>query len=56
MLKPGAVNLRVNLWKLYFHKDKEKIIPKSGLNFLSNETKQNKKFLLICGFENFEKF
>jgi len=56
MLKPGAVDLRVKLWKLYFHKDKEKIIPKSGLNFLSNEKKQNKKFLLICGFENFENF
>ena len=28
----------------------------SGLNFLKNETKKNKKFLLICGFENFENF
>ena len=32
------------------------IYTKSGLNFLKNESKINKKFLLICGFENFEKF
>tara|TARA_B100000745_G_C19903651_1_gene302799 strand:- start:49 stop:591 length:543 start_codon:yes stop_codon:yes gene_type:complete len=56
MLKPNAVNLRVKLWKLYFPEDKEYIIPKSGLNFLKNELKKNIKFLLICGFENFDKF
>lgn len=56
MLKPSAVDLRVKLWKLYFTEDKKYIIPKSGLNFLKNETKKNNKFLLICGFENFENF
>ena len=56
MLKPSAVNLRVKLWKLYFLKDKKYIIPQSGLNFLKNEDTNNKKFLLICGFENFDKF
>ena len=56
MLKPNAVNLRVKLWKLYFPKDKEYIIPKFGLNFLKDESKKNNKFLLICGFENFDKF
>jgi len=56
MLKPSAVNLRVKLWKLFFPSDKEYLIPKSGLNFLKNENKKNKKFLLICGFENFDKF
>ena len=56
MLKPSAVDLRVKLWKLYFEKDKKNTIPKSGLNFLKDETKKNKKFLLICGFENFDKF
>ena len=56
MLKPSAVNLRVKLWKLYFQEDKKYIIPKSGLNFLKNETQKNSKFLLICGFENFGKF
>ena len=56
MLKPNAVNLRVKLWKLYFSEDKKYIIPKSGLNFLKDESKKNNKFLLICGFENFGKF
>ena len=56
MLKPNAVELRVKLWKLYFPEDKKYIIPKSGLNFLKEETKKNNKFLLICGFENFNKF
>ena len=56
MLKPNAVNLRVKLWKLYYPEDKKYIIPKSGLNFLKNETIENNKFLLICGFENFNKF
>ena len=46
----------VKLWKLYFPNDQKYIIPKSGLNFLKDETKKNKKFLLICGFENFNKF
>ncbi len=55
MLKPEAVDLRVKLWKLYFPEDKEYIIPKSGLNFLKDQEKNN-KFLLICGFENFGKF
>ena len=56
MLKPSAVNLRVKLWKLYYPEDKKYIIPKSGLNFLKNEKIENNKFLLICGFENFNKF
>ena len=56
MLKPGAVDLRVKLWKLFFPEDKKHTIPKSGLNFLKDESKKNNKFLLICGFENFGKF
>ena len=56
MLKPNAVDLRVKLWKLYFPEDKKHIVPKSGLNFLKNESKKNNKFLLICGFENLGKF
>ena len=56
MLKPSAVNLRVKLWKLYYPEDKKYIIPKYGLNFLKDETIKNNKFLLICGFENFNKF
>ena len=56
MLKPNAVNLRVKLWKSYFAEDEKYVIPKSGLNFLKDESKKNNKFLLICGFENFGKF
>ena len=56
MLKPNAVNLRINLWKIYFQENKESIIPKFGLNFLLDQLKKNRKFLLICGFENFDKF
>ena len=56
MLKPAAVDLRVKLWKLYYDEDKKYAIPKSGLNFFKNETEKNNKFLLICGFENFNKF
>ena len=56
MLKPNAVDLRVKLWKLYYPSDKKNIIPKRGLNFLKDEIKKNKRFFLICGFENFDKF
>ena len=56
MLKPNAVNLRINLWRSYFQENKETAIPKFGLNFLQNQMKKNQKFLLICGFENFDKF
>ena len=30
-------------------------IPKSGLNFINNKNYE-KKFLLLCGFENFKEF
>ena len=56
MLKPNAVNLRTKLWKLYFPNDKKNFIPKFGLNFLENKNISDKKFLLLCGFENFENF
>jgi len=56
MLKPNAVDLRIKLWKLYFPIDKKSLIPKFGLNFLKNESTNDKKFLLICGFENFNNF
>ena len=42
--------------EIIFSEDKKYTIPKPGLNFLKNETKKNNKFLLICGFENFDKF
>jgi len=56
MLKPSAVNLRVNLWRVHFQENKNTDIPKFGLNFLEDKVIKNKKFLLICGFENFDNF
>jgi len=55
MLKPKAVSLRVNLWKLFYNLSPKNQIPKSGLNFLVNEN-YNKNFLLLCGFESFKDF
>ena len=54
MLKPKAVALRIMLWKFYNDINENNEIPKSGLNFLSdNQNKLDRKFLLLCGFENF---
>tara|TARA_B100001093_G_scaffold347218_1_gene331827 strand:+ start:261 stop:2729 length:2469 start_codon:yes stop_codon:yes gene_type:complete len=55
MLKPKAVDLRISLWKLFFNSSNKTLIPKSGLNFLIDK-KFDKKFLLLCGFENFKDF
>ena len=51
MLKPKAVELRVILWNFFNGINKNNQIPKSGLNFISDEKKQlNTRFMLICGF------
>ena len=55
MLKPKAVTLRVSLWKLFYDLSSNTNIPKFGLNFIEDK-KLNKKFLLLCGFENFRDF
>ena len=55
MLKPKAVKLRINLWKLHNDGYSTEHIPQFGLNFIVNN-KKNKKFLLLCGFENFKDF
>lgn len=56
MLKPSAVALRINLWENFFYKSKKFELPKSGLNFLKDIKNVDKKILLICGFENFDKY
>ena len=33
MLKPKAVEFRINLWKIYYNLSDKNKIPKSGLNF-----------------------
>ena len=55
MLKPKAVEFRINLWKIFHNLPDENKIPKSGLNFLSDD-KLDKNFLLLCGFEKFREF
>ena len=53
MLKPKAVALRISLWRLFFEIESNQIIPRSGLNYLTDK-KYNKNFLLLCGFEKFK--
>ena len=55
MLKPKAVEFRINLWKIFHNLSNYNKIPKSGLNFLIN-VKVEKDFLLLCGFEKFRDF
>ncbi len=55
MLKPKAVQFRINLWKLFYKLSDQNTIPKSGLNFLAH-TNFDKNFLLLCGFEKFKEF
>ena len=53
MLKPKAVALRISLWRVFFEIESNQMIPRSGLNYLSDK-KYNKNFLLLCGFEKFK--
>ena len=55
MLKPRAVLLRVNLWRLFNDANFKTEIPKFGLNFIEKKD-ADKQFLLLCGFENFKNF
>ena len=55
MLKPKAVEFRVNLWKLFYNISYNQPTPKSGLNFLINKN-FDKNYLLLCGFEKFREF
>ncbi len=55
MLKPKAVTLRINLWKLFYNIPIKTPVPQFGLNFIIDKN-YDKKFLLLCGFENFKEF
>ena len=55
MLKPKAVGFRISLWKVFHGVSGKSVIPKSGLNFLIS-TSLDRNFLLLCGFEKFDKF
>ena len=56
LLKPEAVSLRTLLWKNFNQKNFNLIPPTFGLNFLNDKNIKNKKFMLLCGFENFDNY
>ena len=56
LLKPEAVLIRVLLWKNFHQKYFNLNPPKFGLNFIEEKDFKNKNFMLLCGFENFDKF
>ncbi len=56
LLKPEAVLLRTLLWKNYHQKYFNMSPPKFGLNFIENPEIKNKDFMLLCGFENFDRY
>ena len=56
LLKPESVLLRILLWKNYNQKHLNLNPPKFGLNFIEDTYTKNKNFMLLCGFENFDKY
>ncbi len=56
LLKPESVSLRILLWKNYHQKSFNLKPPTFGLNFLENKDYKNRNFMLLCGFENFDKY
>ena len=56
LLKPEAVSLRILLWKNFHQKLLNLEPPTFGLNFVEDKNTKNKNFMLLCGFENFEKY
>jgi len=56
LLKPESVLLRILLWKNYNQKHFNLNPPKFGLNFTEDTYTKNKNFMLLCGFESFDKY
>jgi len=56
LIKPEPVSLRTLLWKNYHQKFINLKPPTFGLNFIDDNQKRNKDFMLLCGFENFDNF
>jgi len=56
LFKPSSVSLRILLWKSFNQKNLNLVPPTFGLNFLDEEKKISKEFMLLCGFEKFDKF
>ncbi len=55
LFKPSSVSLRILLWKNFYQKYYNLEPPVFGLNFFEYNKNSNKDFMLLCGFENFEK-
>jgi len=56
LIKPEPVSLRTLLWKNFHQKFHNLKPPTFGLNFLDDQGKRNKNFMLLCGFEKFDSF
>ena len=56
LFKPSSVSLRILLWKSFNEKNLSLSPPTFGLNFLEEEKTIDKNFMLLCGFEKFDKF
>ena len=56
LFKPAAVSLRILLWKNFYQKFSNLKPPKFGLNFLEDKKYNNQNFMLLCGFEKFDRF
>ena len=56
LFKPKQVSLRVLLWKNFKQINLTLKPPTFGLNFTDNPKFKNKDFMLLCGFEKFDRF
>tara|TARA_B100000035_G_scaffold307648_1_gene311237 strand:- start:188 stop:1225 length:1038 start_codon:yes stop_codon:yes gene_type:complete len=56
LIKPEPVTIRTLLWKNYHQKYFKLKPPTFGLNFIEDNNKSNKNFMLLCGFEKFDNF
>ncbi len=56
LFKPGSVSLRILLWKNFYQKFYNLDPPIFGLNFFEDKKNINKDFMLLCGFEKFDRF
>jgi len=56
LFKPKAVLLRTLLWKNFNQKYLDLEPPQFGLNFINENKKFNRDFMLICGFEKFDNY
>ena len=56
LFKPNVVMLRILLWKNFNQKSLNLNPPKFGLNFFESKENLDRNFMLICGFEKFDKY